>query len=309
MKILVTGGAGFIASHITDAFIEEGHDVLVLDDLSTGSEKNIHAKARFVKMNICDPEVKNLFEEEQFDVVNHHAAQMDVRKSVADPAFDANVNILGTINLLQSSVKHGTKKFMFASTGGAVYGEQLFFPANESHQTNPVSPYGISKLSVEKYLNFYHKEYNLNFTILRYANVYGPRQNPFGEAGVVSIFCNKMLNSEQPIINGDGKQTRDYVYVQDVVKANLLTLSESGSSVYNVGTTIETNVNELFLMLNDIIGNDQVEKHGPAAPGEQLRSVITSDKLFENLDWKPSITLEDGLKYTVSFFETNFSLK
>jgi UDP-glucose 4-epimerase len=309
MKILVTGGAGFIASHIVDAFIEEGHDVVVLDDLSTGFEKNINAKARFVKMNICDPEVENLFEEEQFDVVNHHAAQMDVRKSVANPAFDASVNILGTINLLQSSVIHGTRKFMFASTGGAVYGEQLFFPANESHQTNPVSPYGISKLSVEKYLHFYHNEYNLNYTILRYANVYGPRQNPFGEAGVVSIFCNKMLSNEQPAINGDGKQTRDYVYVQDVVKANLLTLAEAGSSVYNVGTAIETNVNELFSMLNDIIGNDQTEKHGPPAPGEQLRSVITSDKLYENLDWKPSTSLADGLKYTVSFFETNLSLK
>jgi UDP-glucose 4-epimerase len=303
MKILVTGGAGFIASHIVDAFIEEGHDVVVLDDLSSGFEKNINAKAKFIKMNICDPEVENLFEEEKFDLINHHAAQMDVRKSVADPAFDANVNILGTINLLQSSVKHGIRKFMFASTGGAVYGEQLFFPANESHQTNPVSPYGISKLSVEKYLNYYQNEYNLNYTILRYANVYGPRQNPFGEAGVVSIFCNKMLNKEQPIINGDGKQTRDYVYVQDVVKANLLTLTEVKSSVYNVGTAIETNVNELFLMLNDIIGNGQSEKHGPPAPGEQMRSVITSDKLFENVDWKPSTTLDDGLKYTVSFFE------
>jgi UDP-glucose 4-epimerase len=309
MKILVTGGAGFIASHIVDAFIEEGHDVVVLDDLSTGFEKNINAKAKFVKMNICDAGVENLFEEEKFDVVDHHAAQMDVRKSVADPAFDANINILGTINLLQSSVKHGVSKFMFASTGGAIYGEQLFFPANESHQTNPLSPYGISKLSVEKYLNYYHNEYNLNYTILRYANVYGPRQNPFGEAGVVSIFCNKMLSGEQPIINGDGKQTRDYVYVQDVVKANLITLAEAGSSIYNIGTAIETNVNKLFSMLNDIIGNGQTEKHGPSAPGEQMRSVITSDKLFENLDWKPSTTLEDGLKKTVSFFETNLSVK
>jgi UDP-glucose 4-epimerase len=309
MKILVTGGAGFIASHIVDAFIEEGHDVVVLDDLSTGFEKNINVKAKFVKMNICDTGVVNLFEEEKFDVVDHHAAQMDVRKSVVEPAFDANINILGTINLLQSSVKHGVSKFMFASTGGAIYGEQLFFPANESHQTNPVSPYGISKLSVEKYLNYYHNEYNLNYTILRYANVYGPRQNPFGEAGVVSIFCNKMLSGEQPIINGDGKQTRDYVYVQDVVKANLITLAEAGSSIYNIGTAIETNVNKLFSMLNDIIGNGQTEKHGPSAPGEQMRSVITSDKLFENLDWKPSTTLEDGLKKTVSFFETNLSVK
>jgi UDP-glucose 4-epimerase len=307
MKILVTGGAGFIASHITDAFIEEGHDVVVLDDLSSGFEENINAKAKFIKMNICDSEVENLFEEEKFDVVNHHAAQMDVRKSVADPAFDANINIIGTLNLLQSSVKHGIRKFMFASTGGAVYGEQLFFPANESHQTNPVSPYGISKLSVEKYLNYYQNEYKLSYTILRYANVYGPRQNPFGEAGVVSIFCNKMLKGKQPIINGDGKQTRDYVYVQDVVKANLLTLTEVKSSVYNIGTSVETDVNELFSMINEIIGNGQIEKHGPPPPGEQMRSVITSDKLFENLNWKPSTTLIDGLKYTVLYFENNLS--
>ncbi len=307
MKILVTGGAGFIASHVADAFIEEGHDVVVLDDLSTGFEQNINAKATFVKMNIRDPEVEKLFEKERFDVVNQHAAQMDVRKSVADPAFDANINIIGTINLLQNSVKYRINKFMFASTGGAVYGEQSYFPANENHQTNPLSPYGISKLSVEKYLYYYQNEYGLNNTILRYANIYGPRQNPFGEAGVVSIFCNKMLNGEQPIINGDGKQTRDYVYVNDVVKANLLTLSHEESSVFNVGTAIETNVNELFSMLNDIIGNGQVEKHGPAAPGEQLRSSITSDKLFENLNWKPSTILSDGLINTVSYFENNIS--
>lgn len=307
MKILVTGGAGFIASQISDAFIEAGHDVVILDDLSTGFEKNINTKAKFVKMNIRAPEIEKLFKKEKFDIVNHHAAQMDVRKSVADPAFDANINIIGTINLLQNSVKHGIKKFMFASTGGAVYGEQLFFPANESHQTNPVSPYGISKLSVEKYLFYYQNEYGLNSTILRYANIYGPRQNPFGEAGVVSIFCNKMLNGEQTIINGEGKQTRDYVYVKDIVKANLLTLTDEKSSVYNVGTGIETDVNELFSMMNEIIGNGQVEKHGPAAPGEQMRSVITSDKLFENLNWKPSTSLNDGLKHTVSFFQNNLA--
>ena len=302
-----TGGAGFIASQISDAFIEAGHDVVILDDLSTGFEKNINTKAKFVKMNIRAPEIEKLFKKEKFDIVNHHAAQMDVRKSVADPAFDANINIIGTINLLQNSVKHGIKKFMFASTGGAVYGEQLFFPANESHQTNPVSPYGISKLSVEKYLFYYQNEYGLNSTILRYANIYGPRQNPFGEAGVVSIFCNKMLNGEQTIINGEGKQTRDYVYVKDIVKANLLTLTDEKSSVYNVGTGIETDVNKLFSMLNEIIGNCQVEKHGPAAPGEQMRSVITSDKLFENLNWKPSTSLNDGLKHTVSFFQNNLA--
>ena len=305
MKILVTGGAGFIASHIADKFIEEGHEVVILDDLSTGFEKNINSKAKFVNLNIRDENISNLFKEEKFDVVNHHAAQMDVRRSVVDPAFDANTNIVGTINLLQNSVKHGVSKFMFASTGGAVYGEQENFPADESHPTVPVSPYGISKLSVEKYLYFYFNENKLNYTILRYANIYGPRQNPFGEAGVVAIFSTKLLKREQPIINGTGEQTRDYVFVKDVVKANLLTLSDDESDTYNVGTAIETNVNELYNTLNEITGNGQEEKHGPAAAGEQMRSVITSEKLFNKFNWKPSTKLIDGLKETVEFFKNN----
>ena len=305
MKILVTGGAGFIASHIADKFIEEGHKVVILDDLSTGFEKNINPKAKFVKLNIQDEKISNLFKEEKFDVVNHHAAQMDVRRSVVDPAFDANTNILGTINLLQNSVKYGVNKFMFASTGGAVYGEQEYFPADENHPTVPVSPYGISKLSVEKYLYFYFNEHKLNHTILRYANIYGPRQNPFGEAGVVAIFSKKLLKGDQPIINGTGEQTRDYVFVKDVVKANLLTLSDDESDIYNVGTGIETNVNELYNMLIDIAENGQEEKHGPAAAGEQMRSVITSDKLFNKFNWKPSTKLIDGLKETVEYFEKN----
>jgi len=305
MKILVTGGAGFIASNIADALIKENHEVVILDDLSTGFEKNINPKAKFVKMNIRDEKVAELFEKEKFDVVNHHAAQMDVRRSVADPAFDANTNILGTINLLQNSVKYGVKKFMFASTGGAVYGEQSYFPADESHPTNPLSPYGISKLSVEKYLFFYHNEFKLNYTILRYANIYGPRQNPFGEAGVVAIFSSRLLKGEQPIINGTGEQTRDYVFVKDVVKANLLVLNDNKSDVYNIGTGIETNVNQLFNSLNNIVGKSQVEKHGPAAAGEQLRSVITSDKLYKKFNWKPQTTLETGLKETVEYFKNN----
>lgn len=306
MKILVTGGAGFIASHITDAFVNEGHNVVVLDDLSSGFEKNINPKAKFVKGNICDKElVERLFSEEQFDVINHHAAQMDVRRSVKDPAFDANTNIIGTINLLQNAIKFKVKKFMFASTGGAVYGEQSYFPADENHPTQPRSPYGISKLAVEKYLYFYNAEYGLNYTILRYANIYGPRQNPFGEAGVVAIFSTKLLKGEQPIINGSGEQTRDYVFVGDVVKANLLTLNDSANDIYNVGTGIETNVNQLFHKLNNIIGANKEEKHGPAAPGEQMRSVITSEKLFKKFGWKPSTTLDEGLKLTVDFFRNN----
>lgn len=305
MKILVTGGAGFIASQITDAFINEGHQVVILDDLSTGFEKNINPKAKFVKANICDKSIDKLFNEEKFDVVNHHAAQMDVRRSVKDPEFDATTNILGTINLLQNCVKYSVKKFMFASTGGAVYGEQDYFPADEKHNQQPKSPYGISKLAVEKYLFFYHSEYKLNYSILRYANIYGPRQNPFGEAGVVAIFSTRLLKGDQPVINGDGKQTRDYVFVGDVVKANVLALNDQASDVYNIGTGIETDVNQLFNYINVITKAGKVEKHGPAAAGEQLRSVITSDKLFTKFGWRPSTKLEDGLKATVEFFRNN----
>ncbi|MCU0344353.1 MAG: NAD-dependent epimerase/dehydratase family protein [Ignavibacterium sp.] len=307
MKILVTGGAGFIASQIADAFIEEGHQVVILDDLSTGFEKNINPKAKFIKANICDKNLVKLFESEKFDVVNHHAAQMDVRRSVKDPEFDATTNILGTINLLQNCVEYGVKKFMFASTGGAVYGEQDYFPADEKHNQQPKSPYGISKLAVEKYLYFYNSEYNLNYTILRYANIYGPRQNPFGEAGVVAIFSTKLLKGEQPVINGHGKQTRDYVFVGDVVKANLLGLNDEASDVYNIGTGLETDVNQLFHYINNITKAGKEEKHGPAAAGEQLRSVITSDKLFNKFGWRPSTKLEDGLKITVDFFKDNLA--
>jgi UDP-glucose 4-epimerase len=307
MKILVTGGAGFIASHITDAFIDQGHEVFVLDNLSTGFKKNINPKAEFIEADICDQSLSQLFEKEKFEVVNHHAAQMDVRRSVADPAFDANTNIIGTINLLQNSVRNGVRKFIFASTGGAVYGEQNYFPADENHPTSPLSPYGISKLAVEKYLFFYSTQYKLNYTVLRYANIYGPRQNPFGEAGVVAIFSSKLLKKEQTIINGSGKQTRDYVFVGDVVKANLLTIADEKSDIYNVGTGKETDVNELFGELNKITGNNAAEKHGPAAPGEQMRSVITSEKLFKKFKWKPDTELHIGLENTVDFFKNNLN--
>jgi UDP-glucose 4-epimerase len=303
LKILVTGGAGFIASQIADAFITEGHKVFILDNLSTGFESNINPKAVFIKADIGDKSLSSLFEKEKFDVVNHHAAQMDVRRSVVDPAFDATTNILGTINLLQNCVRTGVKKFMFASTGGAVYGEQSYFPADENHPIAPLSPYGISKFTVEKYLFFYHAQYKLNYTILRYANIYGPRQNPFGEAGVVAIFSTKLLRGDQPVINGSGLQTRDYVFVGDVVKANVTTLIDEVSDIYNIGTGIETDVNELFHIINGIAGKGMVEKHGPPAAGEQMRSVITSDKIFNKFNWRPTTMLQVGLTHTVNFFK------
>ncbi len=302
MNILVTGGAGFIASQIADAYITEGNNVTIIDDLSTGFEENINPEAKFYNLSITDPGIIEIFKKEKFDLVNHHAAQIDVRKSVVDPMFDASVNILGTINLLQSCVQTSVKKIIFASTGGAIYGEQEYFPADESHPTSPISPYGITKLTIEKYLHFYHLEHKLRYTILRYANVYGPRQNPFGEAGVVAIFANKLLKGELPVINGSGEQTRDYVFVDDVVKANLLAVSDEQNNIYNVGTAIETNVNVIYKILNDTIGKGLAKKHGPAAPGEQMRSVISSENLYKKFNWKPSTPLKEGLEKTADYF-------
>jgi UDP-glucose 4-epimerase len=309
MKILVTGGAGFIGSHVADAYIKQGHEVVIIDNLSTGSMENVNPQARFLKMNINDPDLIDLFEQEKFDVVNHHAAQMDIRLSVADPIYDANNNIIGTINLLQTSAKNGVKKFIFISSGGAIYGEQDYFPADEEHPTRPLSPYGIAKLTGEKYLYFYYHVYKLKFVILRYANIYGPRQNPKGEAGVVAIFASKMLIGEQPIINGNGLQTRDYVYVADVVNANLKTLDYNGNNYFNIGTGIESTVNELFHCLNHITNASVKEIHGPAQPGEQLRSVLNFEKAKKLLNWTPQVSLDEGLAKTVEFFKQYHNLK
>jgi len=303
MKILVTGGAGFIGSHVVDAFIELEHEVVVIDNLSTGREENINPRAKFIKMNIEDPKLLEVFEIEKFDVVDHHAAQMDIRLSVADPVFDATNNILGTINLLQASVKTNVKKFIFISSGGAIYGEQDYFPADENHPTRPLSPYGITKLTGEKYLYFYANTYNLNFISLRYANIYGPRQNPKGEAGVVAIFASKFLAGDQPIINGDGKQTRDYVYVSDVVAANVKALDHENNDYVNIGTGKETDVNVLFHRINIICGGNGEEMHGPAKPGEQLRSVLNNKKAKELFNWEPQVSIEQGLAQTVEYFK------
>lgn len=303
MNILVTGGAGFIGSHVVDAYLADGHNVVVVDDLSAGFKENINPRAEFYKLDIRSEEIEQIFRQHAIEIVNHHAAQMDVRKSVADPKYDANLNIIGGLNVFEAGRQCGVRKFIFSSTGGAIYGEQDYFPADEQHPVRPLSPYGITKLCTEKYLFYYKEVYGIDYVVLRYANVYGPRQNSHGEAGVVAIFAEKMLHGDQPVINGDGKQTRDYTYVGDVVKANLLALHLSGSDVFNIGTGKETNVNEIFSKLRRHLNPSCAEKHGPAKQGEQLRSVISYEKIQKALGWAPSVSLDEGIRMTAEFFK------
>ena len=307
MNILVTGGAGFIASHIADAYIAEGHHVVIVDNLSTGFLENVPPEAKFYQLDIRSEKLEDVFQKEKIDIVNHLAAQMDVRKSVSDPKFDASINVIGGLNIFESAKKHRVKKIIFSSTGGAIYGEQDYFPADEQHPLRPLSPYGITKLTTEKYLFYYKAVYGINHIILRYANVYGPRQNPHGEAGVVAIFCNKLLRGDQPVINGDGKQTRDYTFVKDVVKANVLALSYEDSNIFNIGTGIETDVNTLFLELHRSLNPSCPEQHAPAKAGEQQRSVISYKKIEKELGWNPSVPIEEGLRMTAEFFKQKFS--
>jgi len=303
MKVLVTGGAGFIGSHIVDRLVQEGHEVVVLDNLSTGKRRNLNRAARFYKTDIQSWRLERVFRNERPNVVMHLAAQMDVRKSVEDPVFDAQVNVLGTLNILQQTVKHGVRKVVFSSSGGAIYGEQDVFPAPESHATKPLSPYGLSKLCGEQYLSYYERVGGVQVVNLRYANVYGPRQDPEGEAGVVAIFIQKLLNNEQPVINGNGRQTRDFVFVEDVVEANLAVMGQETAGTYNVGTGVETSINDLFRILVQHTGSTCKELHGPAKKGEQARSVIDASRLRHELSWEPRMSLSDGLKRTVEYFK------
>lgn len=304
MRILVTGGAGFIGSHVTDAYIAAGHDVFVVDDLSTGKRENLHPRAHFIQADILDLAVRKLISAEKIDVVNHHAAQMDVRRSVADPLFDARVNLLGMLNVLEGAREAKVKKLIFSSSGGTVYGEQETFPASEHHATQPISPYGVSKRAGEHYLYFYSVEYGIPYIALRYANIYGPRQDPHGEAGVVAIFTLRLLSALQPVINGDGKQTRDYVFVKDVARANLAALHADFCGPINIGTGIETDVNQLFHHLRILTNSSLPETHGPAKPGEQRRSVLAWDRAKALLGWRPEVGIEEGLRQTVEFFRS-----
>jgi len=303
MKILVSGGAGFIGSHVVDAYLAAGHDVVVLDDLSSGSRDNVDPAARLYQVDIRSPEVAGIFEAERPAVVNHHAAQASVRRSVEDPVFDADVNVLGSLNLLVCGRRFGVRRIVYASSGGAAYGDTGVMPTPEDQPARPASPYGVSKVTVEQYLACWEALYGMSALTLRYANVYGPRQSPHGEAGVVAIFTGRLLGGQPAVINGDGLQTRDYVYVGDVARANLRALERPEvSGVYNIGTGVETSVVALFDRLRRAVGGAAAAEHGPAKAGEQRRSVLDATLAKRRLDWTPQVDLAEGVARTVEYF-------
>ena len=306
MRVLVTGGAGFIGSHVADAYLQAGHTVGVVDDLSTGAKENLDPRVRFWQADIRRAELGGILAEFRPEVVSHHAAQMSVSASVRDPRGDADINILGTLNLLEAAVRHGVRRVVFASTGGAMYGEQPVLPTPETIFPEPVSPYGVAKLAVERYLHAFRVMHGLPAVALRYANVYGPRQNPHGEAGVVAIFCKAILEGRPLTINGGGDQTRDYIYVGDVVRANLLATQATvgpGVSILNIGTGRETSVNELVRSLGDIAGGELPRRHAPPRPGEQQRSALDAALAKRILGWEPTTNLGTGLAQTFRWFD------
>jgi UDP-glucose 4-epimerase len=301
MKVLVTGGAGFIASHVVDAYIERGHDVTIVDDLSSGRRENVNPKADLVHADLRDPGTVQRLKGRGFDLVNHHAAQIDVRVSVADPAADAELNVVAALRLFQALIDGGVKKIVFASSGGAAYGEPQFAPQTEDHPVNPISPYGCAKLAIDQYLGYYRSVHGVQAASLRYGNVYGPRQRKDGEAGVVAIFGGALLDGAPIRINGTGEQTRDYVYVADVVRANMAVSENDLIGIFNVGTGIETSVNQLFATLRDAIGSNAKAEHAPAKAGEQMRSVLDGSKLRRAAGLPDPIRIEEGIQRTVEW--------
>ena len=304
MKVLVTGGAGFIGSHVVDSLISAGYEVVVVDDLSTGNLANLNPAATFYQVDIRSPQLAEVFEKERPAYVDHHAAQMDVRRSIADPLFDAEVNVIGSINLIECCRRYGVKRLIYISTGGAVYGEPEYLPCDEAHPVNPICPYGASKHTVEHYLYMYQQNYGLDYIVLRYPNVYGPRQDPHGEAGVVAIFTGQMLAGGQVVINGDGEQQRDFVYVEDCAQANLMAMtSQNANQIYNLGYGQGTTVNEIFTTLKNITGYQLAATHGAAKVGETRQIYLDATKAQKELGWKPTVDLEEGLQRTADYFK------
>ena len=305
MRILVTGGAGFIGSNVVDAFINAGHTVGILDNLTTGKKENLNPKAAFFELDIRDKNVSDVLAEFKPEIIDHHAAQIDVRKSVSDPVYNAEVNELGTLNLLEAAVKNKVRKIIFSSTGGALYGEiTKKSGGDENHPQEPISPYAITKRSVEMYLYAYKVLHGLTYTVLRYGNVYGPRQDPLGEAGVIAIFCGKMRKGEVPTIYGDGNQLRDYVYVGDIADVNLLAVEKGDNQTYNIGTGKGTSVNQLFAYLKEIMRFDKNAVYAPPRTGELFRSVLSGKKIKKALGWKPQTRIKKGLKSTLKWYKT-----
>lgn len=305
MKIMVTGGAGFIGSNTVDALINRGDEVVVIDNLSTGFEKNINSKAKFYNIDIRNKKIEDIFKEEKPEIVMHLAAQMDVRISIKRPIFDSEINIGGTINLLENCIKYNVKKIIYSNTGGALYGDvdEKQIPIDENYPINPMSQYGISKHTVEHYLYLYNKNYGLDYTSLRYANIYGDRQDPKGEAGVVAIFTEKMMKNENPIIFGDGEQTRDYIYVKDVVNANLLALKTGNNKSFNIGSGIQTSVLDIFSILKNELKFNGDPIFELERPGEVKYIALNSDKALKEMGWKIENNFEEGIKKTVNYYK------
>ena len=302
MKILVTGGAGFIGSNLVDALVERGDEVVVIDNLSTGRRENLNPHITFYETSISDPGLADIFEKEKPDIVCHHAAQIDLRRSVNEPLFDAEVNILGSLNVIVNSIRSGVGKFVYASTGGAIYGEPQYLPVDENHPINPVSQYGVSKHTVEHYLHLYALQGELNYVALRYPNVYGSRQNPFGEAGVIAIFAGQMLHGEQPTIFGPGDKTRDYTHVSDIVEANILAIERGRNLICNIGTGVETSDQDIFDAIARALGYSSSPIYTSVRPGEIQRICLDWSKAEQELGWSPKTTLKDGIAKTVDYF-------
>ncbi|MBI3077385.1 MAG: NAD-dependent epimerase/dehydratase family protein [Deltaproteobacteria bacterium] len=302
MRILVTGGAGFIGSHVVDAYVGAGHEVLVLDDLSTGRPGQVHPRAEFCQADLRAAPLDDLFRRFRPEVVNQHAALAEVRRSVAAPALDAERNVMTLLRVLEACVRHGVARVVFASSGGAIYGEGCALPTPETATPAPVSPYGASKLIGEHYLRVFHRLHGLPYLALRYANVYGPRQDPAGEAGVVAIFTDRLLAGRSPVINGDGEQTRDYLFVGDAARANVLALAPEAVGPVNIGTGQETSVNELYRQLCAVVGQQTSAMHGPPKAGEQRRSALDASRAQAWLGWRPATSLAEGLRQSVEAF-------